>query len=111
MSERTVNIPIKETFYEVNGTTGLVDADFTKSLFKDGVSVSNAITISEVRDGFYLVKFTPDAIASWDIDIVWDDDPSVRYQRNYNVVAAPVTNRLTEYVRRLEITVNSLTRR
>jgi len=59
MSLLIVNQAINDTFY--HGDTGLVDGDFTKSLYLNGASDSATVTITELSGGFYKVNFTPDA--------------------------------------------------
>jgi hypothetical protein len=52
-----------------NRVTGLVNADFTKRLVKDGVSDPTVVTVSEIdaitRPGEYEATFTPLTIGEW----------------------------------------------
>ncbi len=65
-------------FYTVNSAisfivffneTGLTNASFTKTLFKNGaVDSSLAITVAELSGGYYKATFTPDtALANYEV--------------------------------------------
>lgn len=88
MSNFQPNIVISDAFFEHNGTTGLVLADFTVTVFKDGVVEATAVSLTEQSNGFYQVSFTPDSVGLWSLDIVLDADDSVRYQMTYAVANA-----------------------
>lgn len=77
------NTQIIEVFYV--GTAGLVNADFTKSLYKNGVASAVVATVTAIASGFYYLSFTPDSEGYWDIDVIRTSDTSVRYQKNYKV--------------------------
>ncbi len=77
------NVQVIEVFFV--GTAGLVNADFTKNLYKDGVASGVTVTVTAIASGFYYVSFTPNAEGYWDLDVVRTSDTSVRYQRNYKV--------------------------
>jgi hypothetical protein len=62
-----------------NRVTGLVNADFVKSLCKDGIPDATVVTVTEInavtRPGEYTVTFTPATIGEWYLYI---------YQPTYN---------------------------
>lgn len=77
------NVQIIEVFYQ--GTAGLVNADFTKNLYKNGAVSAIAVTVTAIASGFYYASFTPDSEGYWDLDIVRTSDTSFRHQKNYKV--------------------------
>ena len=52
-----VNQEIVDIFYVE--TTGLVQGDFTITLYKDGSTTAEAVTITEIGAGVYKYAFTP----------------------------------------------------
>ena len=69
-SVEAVGAQIIETITVFDGTgtevTGLVNADFTKSLTKDGVAQSVAgVAVAEIGAGEYKVTFTPASAGTW----------------------------------------------
>lgn len=70
-------------------TTGLVDGDWTKYLFKDGVVDATTVTITEKSAGNYSVSFTPATAGFWELVIVETADATAPYQgQGYDVKAA-----------------------
>jgi hypothetical protein len=59
------------TVFDQTGTevTGLVNADFTKVLHKNGAVSAVAVTVAEIGAGEYKVTFTPDAVGQWRLRI------------------------------------------
>ena len=76
---------ITDTFFEYNATLGLVQADFTLTLFKNGAISLLPVTLLEVANGFYSVSFTPDSVGLWTLDVVLTLDDTARYQMAYTV--------------------------
>lgn len=87
MTKFAVGESITDMFRHHDGQTGLVDGDFTKSLYKDGTSSSDTVTVTEVGSGFYKVSFTPSTYGLFNLDVVETADDSVRFQGEYEVSA------------------------
>lgn len=77
MSERAI-VPVNVQITEVisvfdasdNGVTGLVNSDFTKYLYKDGVANGTTVTVTEIANGQYAVTWTPGSTAyDWHLRI------------------------------------------
>lgn len=77
MSDYPPNEAVKLTFYQ--GTTGLVEGDFTKTLFKNGISSAIAVTVTEISAGYYLATFTPDAEATWHVVVYKTTEPTMQF--------------------------------
>jgi hypothetical protein len=53
-----------------NGVTGLLNSDFTKFLYKDGVANGTTVTVTEIANGQYAVTWTPTSTAyDWHLRI------------------------------------------
>lgn len=101
MSLYTPGQQINEVFHEYASTTGLVEADFTIRLYKNGATSVIAVTITEIANGDYHVAFTPDSSADWSLDIVRSSDDGARYGGSFPVRAAlavPTANQIASAV-------------
>ena len=67
--EYKINTIIRELIYVMgddgDAVTGLVNSDFSKSLYKDGVLTTETITVTEKAEGYYWVTFTPESIGDY----------------------------------------------
>lgn len=88
-SVQKVGVEIVETItvYDNTGAevTGLVDANFTKVLHKDGVASAVAVTVAEISGGDYKVTFTPDAAGAWRLLIQHATHNKKGWQATYDV--------------------------
>lgn len=65
--------------------TGLVNGDFTKLLYKDGVADGTTVTVTEIANGQYKATYTPATVGYWVLIVTnatynpagWQDDISV----------------------------------
>lgn len=84
------------TVYDITGAevTGLVNADFTKVLHKDGVSQSVAgVVVAEISGGDYKVTFTPASAGAWRLLIQQSTGPAHNkrgWQATFDVSAGGV---------------------
>jgi phospholipase/lecithinase/hemolysin len=75
------------------GVTGLVNADFSKDLDKDGVATTETVTVTEQGDGYYYVTFTPEDAGTYSYLITqatyqpegWYNDILVRSYSNDDI--------------------------
>lgn len=51
------------------GVAGLLNASFTKFLYKDGVVDATAVTVTEIANGDYKVTFTPGSAGVWHLRV------------------------------------------
>jgi len=88
-------LPLKLVFHHYESTSGLVDADFTVSLFVDGAQSADAVTVAESADvtGCYVATFTPSVEGLYFADIYETADGSVHYQQDLQVSDEVVTAR------------------
>ena len=76
---------ITDVFY--HGTTGKVDGDFTKRLYKNGESSSVTVTVTEISNGYYKATFTPDAEGLWALAL---EEGGLKWEDSYLVETAVV---------------------
>ncbi|RMD50739.1 hypothetical protein D6827_03405, partial [Candidatus Parcubacteria bacterium] len=71
------NHQIPVAFQEPFGTTGLLDANFTKKIFLNGTDKTGTVTVTvtSISGDYYSMSFTPDAVGTWVIQ-VWDSSNS-----------------------------------
>lgn len=70
-------------------TTGLVNGDFTKQLFKDGAVSAVVVTVTEISNGNYSVSFTPDSSVgvTWSLRVYQTSRPNIFYTKDYRINA------------------------
>lgn len=73
-------IKVSKVFEHYRSTTGLVDGDFTKQLYRDGATDATTLTVTEVGSGFYKAEFTPLQDGQWFMDVYETADTNMRYQ-------------------------------
>ena len=85
-----INQEIKEQILVLNSNgsavTGLVNANFTKSLLKSGASAPETLTVTEKDSGFYYVTFTPLASAYYEWKITHATYEPIGWYEYYTVV-------------------------
>lgn len=80
---------ISDTFSHPEATTGLVDGDWTKKVYRNGVydaTASAAVVVTEIADGQYYYTFTPTNHGLWYIAVTeTGSDPLVKIKETYRV--------------------------
>lgn len=66
-------------FLESWATAGLANGDFTKTLYLNGSSSAQTVTISEIGSGKYSASFTANAAGTWDLFVHATSDTSGAY--------------------------------
>lgn len=98
---------INEVFYDRlfvmdssgDGVTGLVNANFTKTLHKSGSVTTETITVTEQSSGYYYITFTPESTGTYSYLITnatyqpegWYNDILVRSYSNDDIKAETST--------------------
>lgn len=64
-------VQLQFTVFDIDGVTpltGLVNSDFTKSLFVDSASSAQPVSVAELSGGTYVATFSPDANGLWYVE-------------------------------------------
>lgn len=79
--------PISDVLAETQLQVGLLQANFTASLFRNGAASLLPVTIAAIagKPGFYAITFTPNLEGLWSLDVIVTAKPNVRYQSAYHV--------------------------
>lgn len=83
------------------GSTGIANGAFTKTLYKNGATSGETVTVTEIgSSGYYYASFTPTSATShYFLEVYRTSQPNVRYTESYqdkNLVASAALNTICE---------------
>ncbi len=67
MSSFVPNEEIADVLIHRTHSTGLVNGDWTKRLYKNGELSAVVVTVTEIANGAYKISFTPDSEGKWTV--------------------------------------------